>query len=268
MLNALTLSRYCPGSSLLHRADARTKILLTLLLMVTAYAVQSFPALLVLFLLVIGLGGGVGKPVRQSLLGLKPILYFAGAAVAVNLVFIAGPPLVDWVILRHISQDALLTSTRMILRLAVLAAAATLLTFTTTPLALTQGLESLLKPLGRIGVPIAEMAMILLIALRFMPVLAEEAEKLLMARAEQAKQDRLAQRVRSYGALLIPLFAGVARRGDAMVAAMEARCYRGPTARTRMRPLEFSGEDIACAGLLLLVLSVVIGVESVWAGKF
>jgi energy-coupling factor transport system permease protein len=269
MLNVMTFGRYRPGTSILHRSDPRTKILLTLLLIVTVYLVKSLPALLVLFFFTFAVGAIVGKPLRHSLLGLKPILYLTAGAVAVKLVTTPGPPLVDCIILRNISPEALLASMQMIIRLIILAAAASLLTFCTTPFALTQGLERLLRPLGRIGLPTAEIAMILLIALRFMPVLADEAKKLLGARsagAEPSTRESFTRRIKDVGALFIPLFTCLARRGASMVAAMEARCYRGCSGRTNMRPLDFSKADFACALGWLMVVSLAIVAESLWIG--
>lgn len=264
MLKTLTLGCYCPGSSMLHRSDPRTKILLTLLLMVTAFSVQSFSALLLLFMAVFGTAGTVGKPFQQSLRGLKPILYLTGVTAVVNIFSIKGAPLVDVPVLQQISREALLVSAKMILRLALLASSVTLLTFTTTPFALANGVENLLQPLGRIGLPTADIAMILLIALRFMPVIVDEAEKLITeqsSRTADFNRGNLLQRIRSYLPLFIPLFAGVARRGDAMATAMEARCYHGSAGRTRMRPLEFSGADLACVALMAVILSLLLGVE-------
>lgn len=264
MLKALTLGSYCPGSSLLHRSDPRTKILLTLLLMVTAFSVQGFAALLLLFIVVFITAGLAGKPLRQTLRGLKPILYLTVVTVAVNIVTIKGAPLADLPVLQQISREALLVSAKMILRLALLASTATLLTFTTTPFSLANGVESLLRPLGRVGVPTADVAMILLLAVRFIPLVVEEAQQLIAAHgivSSVSSKSSLLQRLKAYEVLLIDLFAAVARRGDAMATAMEARCYRGSTGRTRMRPLQFSGADLCCVAVMPLLISLLLAVE-------
>lgn len=264
MLKALTLGSYCPGSSLLHRSDPRTKILLTLLLILVELSVQSFTTLLLLFMLVFGSAALVGRPLQQSLRGLKPVLYLTVVTVAVNIVSIKGAPLIEVPVLQLISADAVLVSARMILRLALLASTATLLTFTTTPFALASGLEHLLKPLDRLGVPTTDIAMILLLSLRFLPVVIDEAEKLLMAQSSRNvdfNKGNLLQRIRSCLPLFIPLFTGIFARGDAMATAMDARCYRGNSGRSRMRPLVFSAADLACTGVTLVSLLLLLGVE-------
>lgn len=263
MLKTLTLGSYCHGSSLLHRSDPRTKILLTLLLMVTAFSVENYTTLL-LFVFVFGVAGTVGKPLQQSLRGLKLILYLTGVTVAVNIISIKGVPLVDYPLLRQISREALLVSARMILRLALLASTATLLTFTTTPFALANGLERLLRPLNRIGIPTADFAMTLLLAIRFIPLVAEEAQKQMTADAPVAlpsNKSGLMQRLKNSEQLLINLFTAVVCRGNAMATAMEARCYRGSSGRTRMQPLAFSGADVTCVGVVLILLSLLLSVE-------
>ena len=271
MLKALTLGSYCPGSTLLHRSDPRTKILLTLLLMVAALSVQSFAALLLLFMVVFGSAALVGKPLQQSLRGLKPVLYLTAVTVTVNIVSIKGAPLIDFPLLELISAEAVLVSARMILRLALLASTATLLTFTTTPFALANGMEGLLKPLNRFGLPAADIAMILLIALRFLPLIAEEAKQQIAAQAAgpmEFNRVGLQQRLKGYEALLIGLFTAVVAKGDVLATAMEARCYRGSAGRTVLKPLAFNGADSACVGIFLCLLSLLLGIESWRANLF
>lgn len=264
MLKALTIGSYCPGSSLLHRSDPRTKILLTLLLMMVELSVQSFAALLLLFVVVFSAAGLVGKPLQQSLRGLKPVLYLTGVTVVVNILSSKGTPLIDVPLLKLISAEAVLVSARMILRLALLASTATLLTFTTTPFALANGVEGLLKPLNRFGLPTADIAMILLIALRFLPLIVEEAQKQITAQAAGSMEFNrvgLLQRLKGYEALLIGLFTAIVAKGDALATAMEARCYRGSAGRTVLKPLAFNGADSACVGIFLCLLSLLLGVE-------
>lgn len=264
MLNDMTMGRYFPGRSLLHRSDPRTKIVLTLLLMTITFILKSYPALLLLEIIILGLSSRTGRPFRQSLRSLRLIMYLAVVAVAANLLFVKGTPLIDYGLLRHISREGVDISAKMVLRLVLLAGTASLLTFTTTPLALTDGLDRLLKPLNRIGVPVSEIALMVLVALRFMPVIVDEAKKLILiqsARSADFNRGTMLQRARSYLPLFIPLFAGIARRGDATATAMEARCYRGGAGRTKAWPLEFSGADIASAGGMALILSLLFGVE-------
>lgn len=264
MLKDMTLGKFSPGRSLLHRADPRTKILLATGFIAAVFLLQSYHSLLVLLLLTLGLAHMAGKTLQQSARSLKLVLCLAVASVAANLLFVKGTPVVEYGLLRHVSLEALDTSAKLVLRLFLLATAASLLTFTTTPFALTEGLERLLKPLNRSGFAVSDAAMIMLIALRFIPVIVEEAEKLMLAQSSRCpdfNSGNLPQRIRSFVPLLIPLFAGVARRGDAMVTAMEARCYRGSAGRTRVKPLAFSRADLACVAVMLAVFSLPVGLE-------
>lgn len=264
LFKKMTGLHYSPGGSILHRSDPRTKIALTLLLMTAAFILKSFTALLLLLAIVLALASSSGKPLQQSLRGLKLICYLAVVAVAVNLVSIKGTPVIDYGVLRHVSREAIAVSATMLLRIILLASAASLVTFTTTPLALAGGLERLLKPLNRIGIPVSDLAMMLLIALRFLPVIVEEAEKLIQAqqaRSVDFNRGSLLQRTRSYLPLFIPLFAGVARKGDALATAMDARCYRGSAVRTRMQPLVYSRADLACVAVMMIICSLAALVE-------
>ena len=260
----LTLGRYFPGGSLLHRADPRTKIVLALLLIAVAFLLQSYGALTLLLVLTVALACSAGKTLAHSMKSLKLVLYLAAMSVVANLIFVRGTPVAEYGILRLVSLEGLDSSAKMVLRLFLLASAASLLTFCTTPFALTAGLERLLQPLNLVGVRVSELALMMLIALRFLPLLVEEAEKLIFAQSSRCadfNRGNLLQRARSWLPLFVPLFAGVARRGDAMVTAMEARCYRGSAGRTRVRPLEFSAADLALVALMLVLLAVPIVLE-------
>lgn len=264
MLKTLAMGRYSSGTSTVHRLDPRTKILLTMLFMAAVFILKSFPALLALLLLGLAVAKLVGKPFRHSMRGLKPILWFALVTVFINALFVGGVAVSESGLLQHVSKDGISLSVKMILRLVLLVSGTSLLTFTTSPLSLTDGLEKLMKPLNHIGVSVHEIAMMMSIAMRFMPVIAEESEKLIKAQSSRFatfNTGRVWQRATSYLPLIIPLFVSVIRRGDALSTAMEARCYNGGSGRTRMRPLEFSGADFACAGLMLVVFTMLMLIE-------
>jgi len=196
--------------------------------------------------------------------GLRPILCLALFALVFNAFFVKGTPVADYAILRHLSLEGAIHSLKMVVRLFLLVSGASLLTGTTTPLALTDGMERLMKPLKRFGVPVHETAMMMSLALRFVPSLAEEAERVVRAQASRSAEfaaGSLFQRARSPLPLLVPLFAGAFRRGDELATAMEARCYRGSTGRTRMRRLAFSGADFAALGVMWSLVSVLMLVE-------
>jgi energy-coupling factor transport system permease protein len=191
-------------------------------------------------------------------------LWLAGCAVFLNIFFVAGTPVAASGILSHLSWEGLDRSARMVLRLVLLVSSATLLTATTTPLALTAGLERLLQPLKRIKVPVQQLAMLLALALRFLPVIVEEAERIIKAQTSRSpafNSGNLRQRLQSYSPLLLPLFVAVFRRGEALATAMEARCYRGDIERTRMRPLHFSSADLTSSVVMLLFFTLLFFVE-------
>ena len=266
MLKDMTLGSYFPGTSLLHRSDPRTKIALALVVMTLIFLVKGYPALLLLLIVTLALAANSGKTFKHSLRGLRLILSLSAVAVTVNLVSVKGTPVVDYGVLSHVSLEGLDISARMVLRLVLLACTASLLTFTTTPFALTDGLERLLKPLNRVGISVSDLAMMMVIALRFMPVIVEEAGRLIREQAPTSNDSNstagnLLRRLRSYPPLLMPLFAGVVRRADAMATAMEARCYRGSRGRTRMRQPAFTSVDLFCIGVTVVALLVVMGVE-------
>lgn len=265
-LPVLTMGGYAPGSSLLHRNDPRSKIILTLLFMVTLYGVKSYPALFLLcgFILLVTLG--IGRSLTGSWRGLRPILWLAASAAFLNIFLVAGAPLAPTGILSHVSWEGLHRSAKMMIRLILLVSSATLLTATTTPLALTAGLESLLQPLKRIKLPVQQLAMLLVLALRFIPVIAAEATRIVTSRTSRSPALRsasLRQRLQSYPPLLFPLFVAIFQRGEALATAMEARCYRGEVERTRLRPLKFSAADLLSGSLMLLFLTLLLFVEFV-----
>lgn len=271
MVKNLILGQYLPGGSILHRADPRTKILLTAVFICIVLYLKGYPALLLLLLVIAGTTCRTGRPLRLWLRNLRVILYLAGVASCINLVTISGTPLVAEGILSHISGEALAVSALMLLKLVLLASAATLLTTATTPLALTGGVEKLLKPLNRLGINVSGGAMMVLIAMRFIPVIVKEAQALILAQSSRGAaypNSSLREKIRNLLPLCIPLFAGVARRGDALTIALEARCFRGCGERTRMKPLVFSGADFICAGVATLFLSTAIAVEYLWGSRF
>ena len=256
---------YLPGNSILHRSDPRTKIALTLLFMAAVFALRSFPSLALLLVATLALMSFASKT-GQSFRGLKFVSYLAVVTTVINAVSIQGTPIADYGLLSHVSREALAASGTMVFRLLLLAGAGSLLTSTTTPLALTAGMERLLRPFRRLGVPVLELVTMLLIALRFLPVIMEEAEKLVPGNSTSAGAPGrvgLLQRIRSYAPLLVPLFAAVVRRAEALATAMDARCFRGGTGRTRMQPLAFTGADLACVAVVMLFLSALVVVEKV-----
>jgi energy-coupling factor transport system ATP-binding protein len=260
----LTMGGYAPGRSLLHRADPRSKIILVLLFIVTLYGVESYPAFFLLFVFTLLATLAIGRSLIDSWRGLRPIMWLAACAAFFNLFLVSGAPVATSGILSHISYEGLHRSARMMLRLILLVSSATLLTATTTPLALTAGLESLLQPLKRVKVPVQQLAMLLALALRFIPVIVQETYRMIKTRASTSaaiNRGNLRQRLQSYLPLLVPLFVAIFRRGESLATAMEARCYRVDVERTRMRPLVFSSADLAGSAVMLVLLTVLFFVE-------
>ena len=263
-MKEMTMGRYCPGDSIIHRSDPRTKIILTAIFMTAAFLVDSYPALLLLLGSILFVAFLSGKPLRYALRGLKPVLFLALFAVIMNLFTVSGTPLTEHGIHSHISREGIDLALKMVLRLLLLASVASLLTFTTTPLSLTDGLERLMKPLNRIKVPVHEIAMMISIALRFIPAILKEADRIIKAQASRSADlagGNALQRARNFMPIILPLFAGAFRRGDDLATAMEARCYRGNRGRTSMRPPGFSLADLTSAAVMVVFLTTLMLVE-------
>ena len=262
MLDNITLGQYLPGNSFLHRLDPRAKILLTVLMIAAVFTASGFIgyALLFAFMGIITYFSKLNF--KFVLKGLKPILYIVVLTFFINLLFNGGTTvLFQWGILR-ITQEGLRTAVLMALRLTLLVFTTQLLTLTTSPIALTDGLERLLKPLSKIGFPAHELAMMMSIALRFIPTLMEETDKIMkaqMARGADFESGNLINRAKAMRPLLVPLFVSAFRRADELAMAMEARCYRGGEKRTRMKILKFTQLDgiAALAVCALLVLTII-----------
>lgn len=267
MLKAISLAgRYLPGNSVLHRCCAGTKIMLCLLFMASLYTVESYGALAAHLLFTGVIAAGSGRPALLVAGALRPVLCLAGVAAIANLFMMQGEPLAAQGILSAMTFEGLHVSLRMLLRLCLMVAATTLLTRTTSPVALADGLERLLQPLRRLGLPVHETAMMLTIALRFIPTVVDEAEKIIRARRSRCASfgtGSLAAKARSFLPLLAPLFASAMRRGDALALAMEARCYQGAAGRTRMKRAHFSAADAVAVAVLLLFTAAVLFVEQV-----
>ncbi|HQD31586.1 MAG: energy-coupling factor transporter transmembrane component T [Acetivibrionales bacterium] len=264
MINtSITIGQYIPGDSIIHRADPRTKILLSIAFMVVIFLVNSFwtftaMALFVLLTVIIS-----GVPVKYTLRGLKPIMFIIIFTAVINIFTTGGTPISQTVPFKYITWEGIILALRLAIRLALIIISGSLLTFTTTPILLTDGIEKLLSPFRKIGLPAHELAMMMSIALRFIPTLLEETDKIMKAQAARGADfdtGNLIQRAKSFVPVLVPLFVSAFRRADELATAMEARCYRGGTGRTRLRSLEFTDADVRIAvvtfifftGLLLL----------------
>jgi len=263
MIRDITLGQYYPGESLIHRLDARVKIVATLLFIVELFIVDNFIG----FLLA---GGALAAvillskvPFSYIVRGLKPIILILCFTFALNMFMIDGTVLVRLGFLK-ITEEGLRLAVFMAVRLILLLLGSSMLTLCTRPLSLTDGIERLLAPLKKIGVPAHEIAMMMTIALRFIPTLLEETDKIMkaqQARGADFESGSLMQRAKNLVPILVPLFISAFRIAQDLAMAMEARCYRGGEHRTRLHELKLGKLDYGAILLMVLFLAAVI-VES------
>lgn len=260
MTNAIVLGQFVPGDSPVHRLDPRTKILAMIAYIVLVFLVRAMPVFAVPLLFVLGALLASGVPARYALSSLRPMRWLIAFMFLINLFFTQGERvLFSWWIVR-VTAEGLRQAVFISLRLILLVAGTSLLTLTTSPIALTDGLERLLKPLKRIRFPAHELAMMMTIALRFIPTLLEETERIRkaqMARGADFETGGLLARARAMVPLLVPLFVSAFRRADELAMAMESRCYHGGEGRTRMHELHYARRDLLAALLIALLLAAV-----------
>ena len=264
MLNDITLGQYLPGNSPVHRLDPRTKLIL-----MTAYIAAIFIVNRIeVFALILGftVSATLLSQIRLSYLvkALKPMKLLLPLMFLMNLFLVkTGTLLFEWWIFK-IYDDGLYSACFIVLRIATLVAGSSLLTLTTTPIALTDGMERLLSPLRIIKFPAHELAMMMTIALRFIPTLIEEAEKITkaqLARGADLESGNIFKRAKAMLPILIPLFVNSFRRADELAMAMESRCYHGGEGRTRMRVLKFTLNDLYAALIMALLIAAIVLVQ-------
>lgn len=263
MLKDITLGQFFPGDSILHRLDARCKLILTLLFILMLFINQSAVGLVIggVYTLI---AVGVSKiPFRLFLKSLKPILPILVFTSVLNLLFIeGGDTYFAWKFIK-ITEEGVQTSVFMIFRIIFLILGSSLLTYTTSPIALTDGIESLLSPLKKLHLPVHELAMMMTIALRFIPTLIEETDKIISAqkaRGADMETGGLMHRAKALVPILIPLFVSSFRRAEELATAMECRCYRGGEGRTRLRQPKTGTRDVVALCITLVFLGAVVAV--------
>lgn len=255
MLKNVTIGQYIYKESLIHKLDARIKILATLIVMVGLFLIDTFYGFGFVAIFVLGLIFLAKLPFKRVFLGLKPIIFIAIFTLILHLFFTPGGNLIFKLGFLTIYEKGLFTGLFMVVRILLLILFTSLLTLTTSPIELTDGIEYLLKPFRRLGVPAHELAMMMTIALRFIPTLLEEADKIMKAqkaRGADFESGSLVKKAKSLIPLLIPLFISAFRRADDLALAMEARCYRGGENRTRMNQLKYRTSDFIAFGLIIL----------------
>ena len=261
MLNNITLGQYYPVDSPVHRLDPRTKILLTLLYIVAVFLAKTFVGYALLFAFVLLCARCARIPMRVLLKSLKPLRMILILTFLLNLFFNPGEHVLVsfWVI--RITRESLLQAAFFSLRLILLVLGTSILTLTTSPVSLSDALEVLLSPLKKIHFPAHELAMMMTIALRFIPTLLEETDKIRkaqMARGADFETGNLIARAKAMIPLLVPLFVSAFRRAGELALAMESRCYHGGEGRTRLRVLKMTKADGIAWGLMGLLLALII----------
>lgn len=261
MIREITLGQYYQADSVVHRMDPRTKIVGTIVYIVALFLANNCIGYLVSALFLISMIKISKVPFRFMVRGMKSIVFLLLVTITFNLFLTPGTPLVTlWKL--TITEEGLKQAVYMALRLAFLILGSSLMTLTTTPNNLTDGLEKLLSPLKVIRVPVHEVAMMMAIALRFIPILLDETDKIMKAqtaRGADFESGNLIKKAKSMVPLLVPLFISAFRRANDLAMAMEARCYRGGKYRTKMKPLKYHSRDlIAYLILVLMVVGVVL----------
>lgn len=258
MLKDITIGQYLPGESFTHKLDPRTKIIISLLFIVALFVINKFIGyiLVVAFLAAVIINSKI--PLSFVFKGLKPILLLIVITGALNVFMIKGTDetLIAQIGFFKIYEEGIRTAIFMALRLIFLIVGTSLLTLTTSPIELTDGIERLLRPIGKVLAH--ELAMMMTIALRFIPTLMEETDKIMKAqkaRGADFETGNIIQKAKSLVPLLVPLFISSFRRADELAMAMEARCYRGGSGRTRMKELKYTIRDVVAYGIFLLLLT-------------
>ncbi|MBS6025604.1 MAG: energy-coupling factor transporter transmembrane protein EcfT [Paeniclostridium sordellii] len=260
MLKDITIGQYYPTSSIIHKLDARVKLVATFIFMVSLFIINKFwPYLIVVGCLisVIKLSKIPGKFIVK---GLKPLKWIIIFTFIINIFFIPGDPIWSFGFIK-ITEQGVSQAIFMGLRLIFLVVGTSLLTLTTSPIELTDGIERLLKPLRKIGFPVHELAMMMTIALRFIPTLLDETDKIMkaqMSRGADFESKNIINRAKNLVPLLIPLFISAFRRADELAMAMEARCYRGGYNRTKMKEVIMTKADYIAYAIQFIYLGVIL----------
>ena len=262
MIKDITLGQYLPGNSAVHRLDPRTKIILIFAYIVMIFMVKNAVGYMVsaLFLMAVCLISKI--PMKMIAKSLKPLMFFVIFTAIINLFMTSGEIIFSFWIFK-ITKEGVLLTVKMALRLILLVAGTSLLTYTTSPIVLTDGIESLLSPLSKIGVPSHEIAMMMSIALRFIPTIIDETDKIIKAqsaRGSDFESGNLIRRAKALVPILVQLFISAFRRADDLAVAMECRCYHGGKNRTKLKSLKMTGLDF----ISILIFAAIFVAAIVW----
>ena len=260
MLKDITIGQYFPGNSAVHRLDPRFKIIITAVFIVSLFCADNFLGLLIscVFMLISFLISKI--PLKLMMKSIKPIVPIIIFTTVLNLFFLDGVTLFKLGFLK-ITYEGVRTSVFMIIRIIALIMGSSLLTYTTSPITLTDAIERLMSPLAKIHLPVHELAMMMTIALRFIPTLIEETDKIMSAqkaRGADMESGNLMQRAKALTPILIPLFVSAFRRAEELALAMECRCYHGGEGRTRLYQLRYAKRDYLAFGVAAALLAVML----------
>ena len=260
MLRDITLGQYFPGESIVHKLDPRSKLIAVVIFIAALFSAEGFAGYALMFAVTGGMIALSHIPLKSIVRGLRPVMIIIIFTAVLNMFFTPGKVIFQvWKI--SFTQEGAIRAAFMVLRITLLIAGTFLLTYTTPPIALTDGMESLFNPLKKLRVPVHEMAMMMSMALRFIPTLIKETDKIMSAqraRGADFETGSLIQRARALLPLLVPLFVSAFRRADELAVAMESRCYHGGEGRTRMKQLRWHRRDTIAMLVMLLVLAAVI----------
>ena len=263
MLKDVTLGQYFPGTTPIHRLDPRTKLVMVIVYIAALFLAKNvwgYVLMLAFLSLVIALSKIHLKVIFN---GLRPLLLIILLTAFLNLFYSEGEPLVQFWIFK-ITKNGIYNAVFMMLRITMLVAGTFMLTYTTSPISLTDGLETLLSPLSKIGAPVHELSMMMCIALRFIPTLIEETDKIMSAqkaRGADIESGNLIRRAKAMIPILVPLFISAFRRADELATAMECRCYHGGEGRTKLHQLRYARRDYAAYAMGLALLGGMIALR-------
>ena len=263
MIRDITIGQYYPADSVLHRLDPRTKFIGAFIYLVSLFVADSFWGYVIATCFLAGLIILSKVPVKFMLKGLKPLFIILLITVAFNLFLVPGEVIWSFGFLK-LTREGIAQAIKIGIRLIYLVIGSSIMTLTTTPNQLTDGLERILHPLNKIHVPVHEISMMMSIALRFIPILLEETDKIMkaqIARGADFESGNLIQKAKGLIPLLVPLFISAFRRADDLAMAMEARCYHGGDDRTQMKPLVYKSRDYVAYGIAVVYLAIDIAVR-------
>lgn len=260
MLKDITVGQYYPVNSFIHKLDAKTKLIGTFIFMISLFIVNKFFVYSLVLLLLLSVIKLSNIPFSFIMKGLKPLKFIIIFTFIINMFFLPGEEIWSFGFL-SITKEGLNQAIFMAIRLVLLIVGTSMLTLTTSPMELTDGIEGLLNPLRKVGFPVHELAMMMTIALRFIPTLLEETDKIMkaqMSRGADFESKNLVNRVKNLVPLLIPLFINAFRRADELSMAMEARCYRGGINRTKMKQSIITKNDYIFLSILVIYFIVIL----------